>query len=542
MAAFAALAVWRATLGISFADDAHYAALPLRLAQGALPFRDEMTTQALGFLIVVPFVKLWTAFFGTTGLVLALRLCYVALATAVGYVVYRALRPSFGNGPSALAAWAPLLAPPYNIFGVSYNTMAILAFVAATALALAALRDDSRWAAGAAGVALGLGAVSYPPLSIGAACLAVCFVALARKPRLVLPFVGAAAVTALVLAAPFVLLASPGSVARASHYSSSVWRSLEPASRRASQALTNIRLALTRRRLLPMWVLAVVACLPWPKARAVACLLLPVAALLPALPRLMAGTPRGFFGAIGAAYLVVFAAGLVLPVVAMAIRERRRDVLLGLALATPLALVNFWLTVWLTSAAWYWGVSLAGLAPLVVVLVAAWARMLRDGGGSWTFGSGAACLLGVLVVMLFSLSFKDGAPLRLEHRFWHGPLAGIATTDQNARRISLVAQGGRRWVRAGDRVLVFNDPLAYLLVGGRIYTNAVWLEPGVSDSATIAYFRREGRLPDVAFVAQSLIARGVSGGRQGTDPLLSYLTSRYRVAGSAGPFVVYVPR
>jgi hypothetical protein len=120
--------------------------------------------------------------------------------------------------------------------------------------------------------------------------------------------------------------------------------------------------------------------------------------------------------------------------------------------------------------------------------------MLRDDGGSWTFGSGAACLLGVLVVMLFSLSFKDGAPLRLEHRFWHGPLAGIATTDQNARRISLVAQGGRRWVRAGDRVLVFNDPLAYLLVGGRIYTNAVWLEPGVSDSATIAYFRREGRL------------------------------------------------
>ena len=67
VAAFAALAVWRATLGISFADDAHYAALPLRLAQGALPFRDEMTTQALGFLIVVPFVKLWTAFLEPPG-------------------------------------------------------------------------------------------------------------------------------------------------------------------------------------------------------------------------------------------------------------------------------------------------------------------------------------------------------------------------------------------------------------------------------------------------------------------------------------------
>ena len=107
-------------------------------------FADEETSQALGFLPAAAFARLWTALFGTAGIVLALRLFYVALATSVGYVIYRALRPSFGAWVSALAAWLPLLAPPYNIFGVSYNTMAILGFSAAAALGLAAVRDTDR--------------------------------------------------------------------------------------------------------------------------------------------------------------------------------------------------------------------------------------------------------------------------------------------------------------------------------------------------------------------------------------------------------------
>jgi hypothetical protein len=141
---FVLFAAWRASLGISFLDDAYNAVMTLRLAQGARVFADEMTTQALGFLLAVPFARLWTALFGMAGFVLALRLFYVAVAAAVGYVIYRALRPSFGAGVAALAAWLPLLAPPYNIFGVSYNTMPILAFSAAAALSLAGRRHTRR--------------------------------------------------------------------------------------------------------------------------------------------------------------------------------------------------------------------------------------------------------------------------------------------------------------------------------------------------------------------------------------------------------------
>ena len=45
--AFAAVvvgfAVWRATLGVSMADDGSYVAIPLRFAQGSRPLADEMT-------------------------------------------------------------------------------------------------------------------------------------------------------------------------------------------------------------------------------------------------------------------------------------------------------------------------------------------------------------------------------------------------------------------------------------------------------------------------------------------------------------------
>ena len=111
-----------------------------------------------------------------------------------------------------------------------------------------------------------------------------------------------------------------------------------------------------------------------------------------------------------------------------------------------------------------------------------------------------------LLVALFASSFKDGPSWSLTHRIWHGPLAGIAMSNERASQIAAVEAQGRRWVRPADRVLVFNAPGAYLLVGGRAYTNAVWLHFGPGDGNTVTYYVKRGHHPNIQLVSRSIVA------------------------------------
>jgi hypothetical protein len=104
----------RSTFGVSFYDDSHYVTVCLRMSQGARPFADEMSVQSLGFLPATAFVWVYTHLAGTTGLVTAFRLFYVALATGVGYFTYSRLRETFHPLVAALAVALPLLCPPFN--------------------------------------------------------------------------------------------------------------------------------------------------------------------------------------------------------------------------------------------------------------------------------------------------------------------------------------------------------------------------------------------------------------------------------------------
>jgi hypothetical protein len=92
-------------------------------------------------------------------------------------------------------------------------------------------------------------------------------------------------------------------------------------------------------------------------------------------------------------------------------------------------------------------------------------------------------------------------------------------------------------------VLVFNSPLAYVLVGGRMFTNADWLQSGHSDQVTVDYFARKHRTPDVVFLSSGIAAR--SGGPALTntnDPLVRFLAAHYRVVESGQLLDVLVRR
>lgn len=537
-----AVCAYRATLGISFVDDAHYPAITLRLAQGARPFVDEMTTQALGFLVAVPFAKAWTSLFGLTGLVLALRLFYIAVATAVAVIVYRLLKPSFGTVPAALGALAPCLVPPYNTFGVSYNTAAMLGFVLAVALCVASIREDDRLLAAAAGASTAFAAISYPPLVIVAATVALAYMMVARSRRLAFAALGGAAVVVAVFCAWLLSVAHISDIRHALDYSGTVWSGYRSPAEKTTVLLRFARRAFLTRWTLPAWLLAVAAAIRLipRQVRIAAVLLVPLACLIPAARVLASGGTLELFGANGAAYLVLVTAALTIPVLADAWAERDRDTLHGIAIALPTAVIGYFVVAYSTSSGWLNALPVIVVAPLAVIVLPAWCRMVSPGGAGCTLP--ALLITGVLIALLFTSAFKESPPLTLRHRFTSGALAGIATTPDRADDISRMMEVGRRWSSQGDGVLVIGRPIGYLLVPGTARTNAVWLATGPSDRYTVEYFEDTGA-PDVAYISLSIITR--AGGLEeaaAADPLIAYLARDYDLVETLDPFAVFVRR
>jgi hypothetical protein len=202
-----------------------------------------------------------------------------------------------------------------------------------------------------------------------------------------------------------------------------------------------------------------------------------------------------------------------------------------------MALLNWGIVAVMTRSGTHWAVSYAGLAPLTVAVLAAWAWILRVDGGRWLQTAAAIGATSAALFMLWSISFKDVAPLQVDHRFTSGPLAGIATSDERAAEIDEVEAVARRWVRQDSRVLVIGGALTYLLAGGDVTTNAVWLAAGPSVRYTVEYFDRHA-WPDVAFVSH----RRLDPEDESADPLIRALKRGYRVVDSSTSLFVLVPR
>jgi len=182
--ALAAAAIVRARYGVDLSDSSHAVELSLRLAQGDLPFRDEMNVQVLGAWPAVPFVWAWEHVVGLDGVVLASRVWFVAVCAGVGAVSWRAMRPAFGRGTSACALAVALLPAAYNQQVVSYNTTPALMYLLAVSCGLGATVRCARCArpyAVSAGAAAALGALSHPVTAPAAAVLTVVLVVLLRR-------------------------------------------------------------------------------------------------------------------------------------------------------------------------------------------------------------------------------------------------------------------------------------------------------------------------------------------------------------------------
>ena len=540
--ALVAFAAWRASYGATAYDDSHYAATALHLAQGARPFADEMSIQSPGFVLAAPFARLWTALFGMTGLVLALREFYVVLAALVGFAIYRLLRPSFGR-VAIVAAVAPLLGVPYNVFGISYNTSALFGFTLAVCLGFAALRDDSPHFAGLAGAATAFGSISYPPLAVGGIVFAATFMLVARRRRLILWLLAGALTVSTGYAVWYFAGASLRDIRRALDYSALVWQQNRSRGVRMARLPQHIAGVFAALKFAAVWVLALLAAVPAVprRLRGWALAAVPVAAVVPGIVRWVVGQPFYYYGAWPTASLLVLTLGLAIPITARAIAQRGDSARL-LLLAAPISAVNVTLVAVSTTSAWYRAIAFIGIAPLTVAMLAIWAASVAEEiRRPVVVGVASSAIVLALVSMLATLSFFEPPPAQLHVRVRNGAFAGIATTPEHARKYVAIGAAAQRTVRPGDRVLVIAPPAYILLAGGRVDTNSAWWTDRAPERATIDYLTRDGGLPDVVFVSAGVF-RVPPERLPERDPLVVWVMGRYRRVGADDYAVVFVRR
>ena len=211
MLAVVGLTYWRLYYGIDFTDESFYVAVPYRLVLGAHPFVDETAVaQQLAAILIYPFVRAYYAVAGVTGIVLFLRHLQFVFSLLVSLAVVFALRSVLETRRAVLVGVAVVAFVPFDIHGLSYDTLGSGLFTAGCFLGFKCLREQQRRATRIlAGLCHGLAVFVYPPLLAAVAAAYLIRLKLARGrarrstlgwdlPALALPLAGIAALVAAV--------------------------------------------------------------------------------------------------------------------------------------------------------------------------------------------------------------------------------------------------------------------------------------------------------------------------------------------------------
>ncbi len=537
LAAFG-LCYWRLFYGVDFTDEAWYVAVPYRFVLGGKPYLDELSVpQTTTAVLLYPFLWIYHALVGRTGMVLFVRHLHFLVAVAVGGAVASSLRRITGTATAVLAAIAAFAFVPFDIPSVSYDSLGSGLFTAGLVLGFAAASRPRM--APLAGLALGFAAFAYPPLVVAVAASCALRLVLRRGarrgellgitvPALAVPILGFAALA--VLAGPSRIVSD---YRRSSHYLGQ------------AGGLTKLHVIVTElRATLPLWYLlaAAVLLLAWSWARgwswiaAAAVLVLPLTAL-----------PSKLNAPTASLDFVAHAGFLALPLL-VGLRERREAVELFSVVWAP-ALLGGVLTSYSSANG---GVNFGvGFFPAVVVTVVfgAWSieklvgRDLGQGAASPLLVVGVLLLLGIVPV------YRDAPLSRLGTQLSGGPYAGLFTSDRKESFLAGLSHD-LAGVDAHCTIAFFADfPAGYLLTAAQPDTNAVWIAT-VSARLTAPYhedlvdfYRRHG-FPDVVVVMHRIPFAPPSRARIETyaasDPLLLALRDHaYRLTARRLDYLVY---
>lgn len=559
-AAGVAAAVQRARYGVDLSDSSHAVELSLRLAQGDLPFRDEMNLQILGAWPAVPFVWAWTHLVGVDGLVLASRVWFVLVSAGVATLCWFAVRRAFGAGTSACAIAVALVPAAYNQQVVSYNTTPALMYLLAACAGVGAATRCGRCArryAVLAGAAAALGAVSHPVTTPAAGVLLLLLVGMlwrreaataiptraagqrglsARTPGVVALLSGACAVL-LVVAVLVVGVWGLANVAETLAFTDAYQATRLGHVDRLERWMSYVGVAFTGRWVRAAVVLGILAALPDLRRLRVPLLALAVMAVtVQALKASWVGTTDILASWLSPLTGTVLAIVLLPVLVVAVVRDERplgRVALLGLA---P-TLVGMPLVAAFTSSAPLWGATAAVLAPgLFAGALGALVWVSTRGGKVLV----AALMLGCLGTVHALNVFRDGPPPALVVAAPDGAFAGLLTTQERHDEVLAGQRAVRACAAPGDGVLDYIHPAAFLYADVRFDTPIVWMDYfGSTSRYALDWIHRTGRVPECVVAARHYwpgqgrhryIAR--------PDPLRDWVVAHYRVVSRTSLVVV----
>jgi hypothetical protein len=499
---FAAMA-WRIRYGVEFHDEPYYAGVTYRFVLGDRPFVDEMNFLQLASLLTFPFVKAWVAVTGgTTGVILFLRVLWLAFAAGVSAAGFLLLR-RFMRWPVALvASLIPLVAAPFSITTLSYNTMGAGFLALGMVLGAWATVEgrDRRWLL-AAGLAHGIAVVAYPTLVVAVFAFAAALVVLYRREALrpLGAYVGGGAIVATLLAG-LLLHAGLGNVGIAWRYMTSLGGYAGGGSKIGHIIRTAGVFFAHQPVFLAMLAVSLVAVLALGD-RGRWALLLPVAAIFPV------GGMAAYTADMGA--LILY--GLAGVWLGLFVRGRPRAQRLYVWGVLP-ALVGSAVTAYTSSNGFMNGAI--GFFPAVFATAGVLALAMERPEGERGLG---AVLLPWLLVAVFALlvaglarnqlrAFYQESPVEyLTAEVPAGPFAGLYTVPERAAFDAELRHDIALYVNPGEHVLFFDGfPSGYLYTSARPAANTLWLSKSdqrtaTAPHATLAYWSRTGCYPDVAF-------------------------------------------
>lgn len=156
--------LWKLPYGFGGSDEGFYLTVAHRLSLGESLFADEWHLSQLLSFFLLPFVKLWRSFTGSTeGIMLASRYAYLIMHAAVSAFIYLRLR-NYGI-MAALASVLYLVYTPFDMMCLSYNTIALdMLAVTGVLIGGAGERDRLSWILG--GVSFACAVVCCPYLAV----------------------------------------------------------------------------------------------------------------------------------------------------------------------------------------------------------------------------------------------------------------------------------------------------------------------------------------------------------------------------------------
>jgi hypothetical protein len=251
------------------------------------------------------------------------------------------------------------------------------------------------------------------------------------------------------------------------------------------------------------------------------------------------------FGVTAGAWLITFTLAAMIPVALWAWRTRHKTLLSLLLLTIPVSLIGFMTVAYATDSPWLRGVAVIGIVSAAIAVVASWSCALEELWGEPILIVAASVCLVIVLGLLWSESIDNGPPLRMTGFVSDGMYAGMHMTQFRVDQIEELEAASRRWVKPESKVTFYGERQAYLCIGGRIYTNAVWLYPSKSDRFSLQYFRAHGGMPDVIFTDQfALRLRHLMPYENAAkkDPLVNTLIQQYRMVEQVADFGIWVPK